>query len=100
MKHPALPLIPAGFAFSEGGCIELACGPGDADSLTLDSAQDRLRLGGAISITRDRQGLALAHALLQVLEQSVQVLQADEVAGRLPEAVALEKPIEHDNPFA
>ena len=53
--------------------------------LTIENGTDRIALYGSIDITRDKQGLAHAQALKALLDQVVQVLEADHA---LPDAVA------------
>ncbi len=53
--------------------------------LTIENGTDRIALYGSIDLTRDKQGLAHAHALKALLDQVVQVLEADHA---LPDAVA------------
>ena len=52
--------------------------------LTVENGTDRIALYGSLDLTRDKQGLADAHALLSLLEQAVQRLEADK---GLPDAV-------------
>ena len=51
---------------------------------TIENGTDRIALYGSIDLTRDKQGLAHAHALKTLLDQVVQVLEADHA---LPDAV-------------
>ncbi len=65
--------------------------------LTIENGADRIALYGSLDLTRDKQGLAHAHALKAVLDQVVQRLEADK---DLPDAVppdAAAKKV--DNPF-
>lgn len=58
---------------------------------------DRVALYGTFDLTRDKQGLAHARALKALLDQVVQVLEADKA---LPDAVpAPAAPGTVDNPF-
>ena len=52
--------------------------------LTVENGADRLALYGSLDLTRDRQGLAHARALVVLLEGAIQVLEAD---TSLPDAV-------------
>ena len=52
--------------------------------LTVENGTDRIALYGSLDLTRDKQGLAHARALLALLEQAVQLLEADKA---LPDAV-------------
>ena len=53
--------------------------------LTIENGTDRIALYGSIDLTRDKSGLAHAHALKALVDQVVQVLEADHA---LPDAVA------------
>ena len=65
--------------------------------LTIENGTDRIALYGSLDLTRDRQGLAHARALKAILDQAVQVLEAQE---DLSEAVpATTKPQSVSNPF-
>jgi hypothetical protein len=52
--------------------------------LTIENGTDCLALYGTLDLTRDKQGLAHARALKALLDQAVQVLEADKA---LPNAV-------------
>lgn len=52
--------------------------------LTVENGTDRIALYGSLDLTRDKQGLAHARALLALLKQAVQRLEADKA---LPDAV-------------
>lgn len=52
--------------------------------LTIENGTDCLALYGTLDLTRDKQGLAHARALRALLDQPVQVLEADQV---LPDAI-------------
>lgn len=95
--------VPVNFPFSPGGSIELPSGQsraGSEVSVSIESAEDKITFAGNFVITRDLKGLALAQAMLSVLQGSVQVLMADLASGRLPDALPIESPTERDNPFA
>ena len=64
--------------------------------LTIENGTDRLALYGSMDITRDRRGLAHAHALQAILDQAVRVLEAEKdlPAELAPTAVKTVK-----NPF-
>ena len=65
--------------------------------LTVENGTDRISLYGTLDLTRDKQGLAHARALKALLDQAVQVLEADKA---LPDAVpALAAPKTVANPF-
>ena len=53
--------------------------------LTIENGLDQVALYGSLGITRDKSGLAHAHALKALLDQVVQVLETDR---SLPDAVA------------
>ena len=66
--------------------------------LTIENGTDRVALYGTLDLTRDKQGLAHARALKALLDQAVQVLEADKA---LPDAApAPTAPKAVDNPFA
>ena len=52
--------------------------------LTVENGTDRIALYGSLDLTRDKQGLAHARALKALLDQAVQLLEADK---SLPDAV-------------
>ena len=54
------------------------------DKLTIENGTDRVALYGTLDLTRDKQGLAHARALKALLDQAVQVLEADKA---LPDAI-------------
>ncbi len=65
--------------------------------LTVENGTDRIALYGSLDLTRDRQGLAHARALKAILDQTVQVLEAQ---PDLPETVpATAAPKSVANPF-
>ena len=45
--------------------------------LTVENSTDRIALYGSLDLTRDKQGLAHARALKALLDQAVQLLEAD-----------------------
>lgn len=53
--------------------------------LTIENGTDRIALYGSLDLTRDKPGLAHAHALKALLDQVVQVLETDKT---LTDAVA------------
>ncbi len=66
--------------------------------LTVENGTDRIALYGSLDLTRDRQGLAHARALRAILDQAVQVLEAQ---ADLPEAVpTAAAPRSVANPFS
>jgi len=52
--------------------------------LTIENGTDRIALYGSIDLTRDKQGLAHARASVALLDQAIQLLEADK---SLPDAV-------------
>ena len=65
--------------------------------LTIENGTDRIALYGSLDLTRDRQGLAHAQALKAILDQAVQVMEAQ---AALPDAVpAAAAPRSVANPF-
>ncbi len=52
--------------------------------LTVENGTDRVALYGSLDLTRDKPGLAHARALKALLDQAVQILEADK---SLPDAV-------------
>ena len=52
--------------------------------LTIENGTNCLALYGTLDLTRDKQGLAHARALKALLDQAVQVLEADKT---LPDAI-------------
>ena len=66
--------------------------------LTIENGTDRIALYGSLDLTRDRKGLAHARALKAILDQAVQVLEAQ---ADLPEKVpAAARPRTVANPFS
>ena len=45
--------------------------------LTIENGTDRIALYGSLDITRDKQGLAHARELKTILDQAIQLLEAD-----------------------
>ena len=65
--------------------------------LTVENGTDRIAVYGSLDITRDRQGLAHAKALLAILQGAVQRLESEK---DLPAAApAAAKPKTVTNPF-
>ena len=52
--------------------------------LTVENGTDRIALYGSLDLTRDKQGLAHARALAALLDQAIQLLEAD---TSLPDAM-------------
>jgi hypothetical protein len=55
------------------------------DELTIENRADRLDLYGSLSITRDKQGLRRARALLDMLSQTIQVLESEDLPDQIQE---------------
>ena len=53
--------------------------------LTIENSMDRIAIYGSLDLTRDKQGLVHAQALKALLDQAVQLLEADKA---LPDAIA------------
>ena len=65
--------------------------------LTIENGRDCVALYGSLDLTRDKQGLAHARALLRLAQDAVKVL---ETAHDLPDALPPpEKPGTVKNPF-
>ena len=52
--------------------------------LTVENGTDRIALYGSLDLTRDKQGLAHARAQAALLDEAIQLLEADKT---LPDAV-------------
>jgi hypothetical protein len=52
--------------------------------LTIENGTDRIALYGSLDLTHDKQGLTHARALVALLDQAIQILEAD---TSLPDAV-------------
>ena len=66
--------------------------------LTVENGTDAIALYGSLDITRDKQGLARAHALQAMLTQAIGILESDK---RLPDAVPPPAPAKTvSNPFS
>lgn len=65
--------------------------------MTIENGTDRIALYGSLDLARDKQGLAHARALAALLNQAIQILEAD---TSLPDAVPLPAaPKTVKNPF-
>jgi len=65
--------------------------------LTDENGTDRIALYGSLDLTRDKQGLAHAHALKALLDQAVQLLEADKALPDAAPPTAAAKTVK--NPF-
>lgn len=66
--------------------------------LTVENGTQAIALYGSLDITRDKQGLAHAHALQALLTQAIGIMEADK---RLPDAVPPPAPAKTvSNPFS
>jgi hypothetical protein len=63
--------------------------------LTVENRLDRINLYGSLDITRDKEGLALAKQLSQLLDATLAILQSEQ----LPDHVAIKSTDNVDNPF-
>lgn len=67
------------------------------EELTIENGQDRVAVYGNLDLTRDKVGLQHARALKAVLDEVVQVLEAEKnLPDRMPPP---EKPQQAKNPF-
>jgi hypothetical protein len=64
--------------------------------LTVENRIDRVSIYGSIDITRDKEGLALARLLKEILDLTLAELEKED----LPERIALATVETVDNPFA
>jgi hypothetical protein len=74
---------------NESECLQI----GD---LTIENRIDRVSIFGSIDITRDKEGLAVARQLKQVLELTLTELEGAD----LPDQITLEPTDIVENPFA
>ena len=94
----AMTLVEKFTPFSPGDSVELSVGD---LSFSVESALDKLSfMTGIPDITRDAHGLNLARTLVLLLSNAVKVLESDQLAGKLPEALQLIAPTVRANPFA
>lgn len=73
---------------NESDCIEIG-------ELTVENRLDRVSLFGSLDITHDREGLALARQLHELLELTLAELEGAE----LPDRITLETGDSVENPF-
>ena len=65
--------------------------------MRMENGRDRIAVYGSLDLSRDQAGLALAREMQRLLEEVIQVLEAD---ANLPTAVAPPKrPGKVPNPF-
>lgn len=70
---------------------------GGPDGISIENRTDRISLYGSLDITRDKQGLALATALQDILAKAIRQLAAD---PDLPDTISPPAaPGQTDNPF-
>jgi hypothetical protein len=62
----------------------------------VENRIDRISIFGSIDITRDKEGLAIARQLKEILDLTLSELEKEE----LPERIALATVETLDNPFA
>ncbi|HEX5514646.1 MAG TPA: hypothetical protein VFY81_09645 [Gammaproteobacteria bacterium] len=65
------------------------------DELTVENRLDRISIYGNVDITRDKAGLERARQLQRLLNDTLKVLEGEE----LPEAVATKPSSQVPNPF-
>jgi hypothetical protein len=63
--------------------------------LTVENRLDRIELYGSLHLTRDKQGLALAKELKELLDDTIKALQAED----LPDQIKNAPTDEVENPF-
>jgi hypothetical protein len=64
--------------------------------LEIENRTDRISIGGALDITRDKAGLKHAQALKQFVNDVIAVLESAD----LPDAIAIKATGKKKNPFA
>lgn len=69
-------------------------------TFTIENRLDRVSLHGSLDITHDAQGLALACQLKHLLDGMVEVLNAAQANGNLPDKITINSGDKVDNPFA
>jgi hypothetical protein len=65
------------------------------NDLTIENRTDRLSIYGNLDLTRDKEGLAAARMLKEVIDQTVAALEQED----LPEKIVLAAVEIVDNPF-
>jgi hypothetical protein len=74
---------------NESECLQVG-------ALTVENRVDRVSIFGSIDITRDKEGLALARQMKEILDLTLAELEKEELPERIAPA-----PLETvDNPFA
>jgi len=63
--------------------------------LTVENRLDRIELYGSLQLTRDKQGLALAKQLQDLVEQTIKAMQAED----LPDQIETAPTDKVENPF-
>lgn len=74
---------------NESDCLQI-------DDLTIENRSDRVSFFGSLDITRDRNGLALARQLREILDLTLRELESVD----LPEQITLAASRSVKNPFA
>lgn len=64
-------------------------------NITIENRTDRITIHGDTDITKDKEGLAKALALKQVIDSILDALKEDE----LPDKIEMTKPSNIHNPF-
>lgn len=67
--------------------------------LNVENRLDRVSLFGSLDLTRDKEGLAAARELRELVSNVAAELERLNDAGELPQTVETEKPELVDNPF-
>lgn len=65
----------------------------------MENRLDRVSLFGSLDLTRDKEGLAAARELNELVTHVVAELEKLEQTGELPETIVTEGPELLDNPF-
>lgn len=71
----------------------------NVETLTIESAEDRIAVYGNLTLERDKQGLAKAQILADYFQKVVNQLKSEDKKGTLSEIQTIEKPIEKPNPM-
>lgn len=68
--------------------------------LTIENHEGSIALVGNTTITRTKQGLSAARAILDVMQRAVTVMSDDAATGKLSDQAPPDAPISHiKNPF-
>lgn len=69
----------------------------DIGTLTIENGRYCLAIYGEVNITRDKAGLALAHQLKTLMDETVAALEATDLPDNIPPPL---KPTTVKNPFS